>query len=488
MNSRMTFSFTGLMGMVAAVACAAPSVSDVTVRQQWPWSKEIVVGYMLDGVEDGAVDLTVTASNGAETFDAAKLSAAISGKRFGVTGNGRHELTIDPVKAFGTAGGDALSEFRVKIAIEPSATGLTDELYRIYDLDDGSYESLSRADIMNDPAKYGSYETDFSKIGPGFNTTLPAEDVFIWTGVTNNPAYKTDKLVMRRIRAKDKVWASGGATKCYVKMTFDYLIAVFETTQAQWTKIYGENYSTWKGLADSEGRPAEGMMSGEVIGFRIDDDYPLDRTGYHYHRCYKNTSERFKWPLNTYLYDVDSKSFLKKMLDKTGFEFFLPTRAQWEYACRAGTTTDYNSGKDQTEAVAKEVGWVQLNSAEGYDKSQTHVVGTKPANAFGLYDMHGNVAEMTAGAGTINAGQESHGATENDPVVDPLGTHNYANEMKCGGCYDNYFNGSGDPDYSKGWKATMSYSASGWEASGATRSDMGFRMVCPINPTWLPRE
>ena len=284
---------------------------------------------------------------------------------------------------------------------------------------------------------------------------------------------------MRRINAKNKVWASGGATKCYVKMTFDYLIAVFETTQAQWTKIWGTNYSTWKDQPDSDCRPAEGMMSGEVTGFRNDDDYPYDRNGYTYHRCYKNTSERFKWPLNTYLYDVDSKSFLKKMLDKTGFEFFLPTRAQWEYACRAGTTTDYNSGKDQTEAAAQEVGWVQLNASTGYGSAQTHVVGLKPANAFGLYDMHGNVAEMTAGAGDINAGQTSHGLTYDDPVVDPLGTHNGEYEMKCGGCYSDYFNG---------WQATKSYSASSWCQSGLTRSDMGFRLVCPVSNTWLPRE
>ena len=478
--------FSSLLILSAALAASAATVDRVIVRQQYPWTETVKVEYVVSGVT-APVDIVVSAEADGKALDADKVKAALKGDVYGITRNGAGTIEIDPALAMGVARA-SVKNLRVTLATTPSAPGMNDELYRIYDLDNGSYESLSRADIMNDPAKYGSYETDFSKIGPGFNTTLPAEDVFIWTGVTNNPAYRTDKLVMRRIRAKDKVWASGGETKCYVKMTFDYLIAVFETTQAQWTKIYGENYSTWKGLADSDGRPAEGMMSGEVIGFRIDDDYPLDRKGYTYHRCYKNPTERFKWPLNTYLYDVDSKSFLKKMLDKTGFEFFLPTRAQWEYACRAGTTTDYNSGKDQTEAVAKEVGWVQLNSAEGYDKQQTHVVGTKPANAFGLYDMHGNVAEMTAGVGAINAGQESRGATEDDPVVDPLGTHNYANELKCGGCYGNYFNGPGDPDYSKGWKATMSHSASSWEASGNTRSDMGFRMVCPVNPTWLPRD
>ena len=107
----------------------------------------------------------------------------------------------------------------------------------------------------------------------------------------------------------------------------------------------------------------------------------------------------------------DAMEFCKKLtkIEKAagrlpeGYEYTLPTEAQWEYACRAGTTTALNSGKNLSAKYEcpemDEVGWYQYNSGfldsngNWTDNGKTFPVGQKKPNAWGLYDMHGNVYE-----------------------------------------------------------------------------------------------
>jgi len=82
----------------------------------------------------------------------------------------------------------------------------------------------------------------------------------------------------------------------------------------------------------------------------------------------------------------DAVEFCKRLSKSEGVEYRLPTDAEWEYACRAGTTTAYSFGDDVSQLP--QYAWYEGNSGR-----KTHTVGEKLPNAWGLYDMHGNVWE-----------------------------------------------------------------------------------------------
>ena len=86
----------------------------------------------------------------------------------------------------------------------------------------------------------------------------------------------------------------------------------------------------------------------------------------------------------------DATAFCAALSTKTGHTVRLPTEAEWEYACRAGTTTMYSFGDDASELG--DYAWYSAN-AYAKDEKYAHPVGAKKPNAFGLYDMHGNVYE-----------------------------------------------------------------------------------------------
>jgi formylglycine-generating enzyme required for sulfatase activity len=93
----------------------------------------------------------------------------------------------------------------------------------------------------------------------------------------------------------------------------------------------------------------------------------------------------------------------------------LPTEAQWEYACRAKTTTAYNTG----DTVSDNTGWLDSNSG-----NKTHEVGKKPANAWGLHDMHGNVWEWC---------WDWYGRYPTEAQTNPMGASSGTDRVRRGG-------------------------------------------------------
>lgn len=108
-----------------------------------------------------------------------------------------------------------------------------------------------------------------------------------------------------------------------------------------------------------------------------------------------------------------AKMYCKWLSAKTGHYYRLPTEAEWEYACRAGSTTAYCFG-DEPEDGLDDYAWYYENSDEQYQK-----VGEKKANAWGLHDMHGNVAEWVLDQLNKEGYPDAEGKTLDNPLNIP---------------------------------------------------------------------
>jgi formylglycine-generating enzyme required for sulfatase activity len=175
-----------------------------------------------------------------------------------------------------------------------------------------------------------------------------------------------------------------------VTLSKAFYIGVFEVTQQQWKLVMGSNPSKFKKNSDLS---------------------PVEQVGY---VDIRGSGDGANWPATN---SVDATSFMGKLRSRTGKVFDLPTEAQWEYACRAGTTGAY-FGKGDLGDMA----WYKDNTS-----GNAQSVGQKKANAWGLYDMHGNVWEWCL---------DWYGPYPGT-VTDPLGAAAGSNRVIRGGGWNN---------------------------------------------------
>ena len=206
--------------------------------------------------------------------------------------------------------------------------------------------------------------------------------------------YKTTNLVLRLIEPGAFFMGAGGYAS--VVLTKPFYMGVFEVTQKQYELVTGSNPSYYRG-----------------------DMRPVDRLSYNMIRGSSNGS---RWPASA---AVDADSFMGKFRARTELDFDLPTEAQWEYACRAGTTSAYNNGGD-SEADLKLLGRYEGNNSDGKGGYSQHTtVGSYLPNAWGLYDMHGNVWEWCLDwYGWLSSG-----------LTDPEGPSSGDYRVACGGSW-----------------------------------------------------
>ena len=363
-----------LLALVATTAFAEVYVTNVVCTQRYPWNGMVDIDYEVVA-DDPDADVWVYATGYDGDLDVSMAPRALTGDGAGESVKpGKHRMTWNVTADYP---GFASTAFSVKMC---ALTGGAP--YMVVDLSGG-------VDALEYPVEYLS--------------SVPAGG---WTD-----EYKTTKMAFRLIPpgtfmmgAPTDELGFGWYNKNYetrhqVTLTKPFYIGVFEVTQRQYELVMGSNPSNWK----ENTRPVERVSYNDIRG----------------------TVNGAAWPAHN---QVDANSFMGRLRSKANMVFDLPTEAQWEYACRAGASTALNSGKNLTGtqncANMAEVGWYRGNAG-----GQTHPVGQKLANAWGLFDCHGNVAEWCLDWWTDNLGSAAK--------TDPKGGNSGSYRVVRGGCsYD----------------------------------------------------
>ena len=312
-------------------------VSDITCTQRTPWNGMVDIDYTVTA-EDPNADIWVYPVGYDKDSNTSMAPRALTGDGVGAAVKpGRHRMTWNVTEDY--------PEFH-STAFTVKMTALTGAApYMVVDLSGG-------VDALSYPVSYLS--------------SVPAGG---W-----GDEYKTTKMAFRLIPPGSFMMGSptdengrGSYEDLHgVILTKPFYLGVFECTQKQYELVMGTKPASYKG----DLRPVEQVSYADIRG----------------------SVNGWGWPTHN---QVDANSFMGRLRSKANMLFDLPTEAQWEYACRAGTSSALNSGREYSEANLREVARCSSNVNDGKGGYAQHtIVGCYKANAWGMYDMHGNVGEF----------------------------------------------------------------------------------------------
>ncbi len=410
----MMKKWMGLILMMTAVLTAGEvSVSVQKVQQRWPWNGKVDIDYTVTYDDKNAnVYVGFIGKDGAANRSFPLKTLEGDGAN-GVVKAGTHRVTWDM-----SVDEPNLHTGNFTVTIQ-AFTGAYP--YMVVDLSGGAtadrypvHYSVMPPDVTKDECR--TTELWLRLIFPGtFMMGSPAEELG-----------RQDNEILHK-----------------VTLTKPYYIGVFEVTQKQYELVMGTNPSEYKG----DTRPVEWVSYNDLRG----------------------SVNGASWPVSN---QVDEASFFYVLRSRTSLLFDLPTEAQWEYACRAGTNTALNSGKNITDSRScpnmAEVGRYYYNTNDGKGGYSEHTkVGSYLPNAWGLYDMHGNVLEWCL---------DWSGDLASSDVRDPKGADSGSLRVYRGGGWIDYY-----------WYCQHGYAQDCRSASRGNyhymngnmeRSILGFRLVC----------
>lgn len=216
------------------------------------------------------------------------------------------------------------------------------------------------ADYLKVPSRFtNSYGMAFVLVPPG-EFTLGVQE-----------SHRATAKALAELHGFPPRWLREPSPLRDVILTNPFYISETEVTRGTWNVVMAEN----------DQKAVEGDRSSTDEDQPKDVDASLPAVQMQYRQAIKFCSRLSEMEDKTSLY-----SFANSPVAVNGIGYRLPTDAEWEFACRAGTTTYHWAGDDQEAVLATD--WCSLNS-----KQQVHQVATLKPNPFGLYDVHGNVAE-----------------------------------------------------------------------------------------------